>query len=149
MKYLIVCIGNDEGGDDAVGPFIAGNLKNKLSSDFDVLNVGIAPENYTGVIKEKNPEILIIIDAVDMQLKPGEIRIIPPENIGIMHVSTHGIPLSVYIKYLQQYIQEIILIGIQPEYMKGKLSETVEKAANKLIKLLLNKQISNVKTLDT
>jgi len=89
MKYLIVCIGNDEGGDDAVGPFIAGNLKNKLSSDFDVLNVGIAPENYTGVIKEKNPEILIIIDAVDMQLKPGEIRIIPPENIGIMHVSTH------------------------------------------------------------
>jgi len=149
MKYLIVCIGNDEGGDDAVGPFIAGNLKNKLSSDFDVLNVGIAPENYTGVIKERNPEILIIIDAVDMQLKPGEIRIIPPENIGIMHVSTHGIPLSVYIKYLQQYIQEIILIGIQPEYMKGKLSETVEKAANKLIKLLLNKQISNVKTLDT
>jgi len=84
-----------------------------------------------------------------MQLKPGEIRIIPPENIGIMHVSTHGIPLSVYIKYLQQYIQEIILIGIQPEYMKGKLSETVEKAANKLIKFLLNKQISNVKTLDT
>ena len=149
MKYLIVCIGNDEGGDDAVGPFIAGNLKNKLSSDFDVLNVGIAPENYTGVIKEKNTEILIIIDAVDMQLKQGEIRIIPPENIGIMHVSTHGIPLSVYIKYLQQYIQEIILIGIQPEYMKGKLSETVEKAANKLIKLLLNKQISNVKTLDT
>ena len=149
MKYLIVCIGNDEGGDDAVGPFIAENLKKKLSSDFDVLNVGIAPENYTGVIKEKNPEILIIIDAVDMQLKPGEIRIIPPENIGVMHVSTHGIPLSVYIKYLQQYIQEIILIGIQPEYMKGKLSETVEKAANQLIKLLLNKQISNVKTLDT
>ena len=149
MKYLIVCIGNDEGGDDAVGPFIAESLKDKLSSDFDVLNVGIAPENYTGVIKKKNPEILIIIDAVDMQLKPGETRIIPPENIGIMHVSTHGIPLSVYIKYLQQYIQEIILIGIQPEYMKGKLSENVKKAANQLIKLLLNKQISNVKTLDT
>ena len=149
MKYLIVCIGNDEGGDDAVGPFIAGNLKNKLSSDFDVLNVGIAPENYTGVIKEKNPEILIIIDAVDMQLKPGVTRIIPPEKIGVMHVSTHGIPLSVYIQYLKQYIPEIILIGIQPKYMKGKLSETVEKSANKLIKLLLNNQISDVKIFHT
>lgn len=149
MKYLIVCIGNDEGGDDAVGPFIAERIKDKLTSDFDVLNVGIVPENYTGVIKERNPEILVIIDAVDMQLKPGETRIIPPENIGVMHVSTHGIPLSVYIQYLKQYIQEIILIGIQPEHMAGELSEPVEKAANQLIKLLLNKQLSNVKILDT
>ena len=93
MKHLIVCIGNREGGDDAIGPYIADRLNQTSREDIDVLDVGIAPENYTGTIKENNPDTLVIVDAVDMQLSPGDIRIIPPENIGVMHVSTHGIPL--------------------------------------------------------
>ncbi len=27
MKYLIMCIGNRDGGDDAIGPYIADKLK--------------------------------------------------------------------------------------------------------------------------
>jgi hydrogenase 3 maturation protease len=145
MKYLIVCIGNREGGDDAVGPIIADKLKKKNTSLFDVLDTGIIPENYTKQIKEKKPETLIIIDAVDMQLEPGEIRIIPPENIGVMHVSTHGIPLPVFIQYLEQYIKKIILIGIQPKNMYGEMSKSVKNAAYQLIKLIQKEEISKIK----
>jgi len=149
MKYLIVCIGNRDGGDDSVGPYIADRLKGRKEEDFDVLDVGITPENYTGVIKEKNPDILVIIDAVDMQLSAGEIRIIPPDSIGVMHVSTHGIPLSVIIKYLKQYIHTVILIGIQPETMDGDMSKTVKQSANHLIEILTFDAISSIQMLDT
>jgi hydrogenase 3 maturation protease len=147
MKYLILCIGNNDGGDDAVGPLIAHILKRKKSSLFDVLDAGITPENYTKTIKEKKPENLVIIDAVDMQLDPGQIRIIPPKKIGVMHVSTHGIPLSVFIKYLQRYIKNIILIGIQPKNMFGDMSNKVKNAAHLLVEILQKEDIINLKVL--
>jgi hydrogenase 3 maturation protease len=152
MKYLIVCIGNPDGGDDAVGPYIAKKLSQELKKkkvDIEVLDVGVVPENFTGVIKDKNPEILLIIDAVDMNLLPGQIRIIPPESIGVMHVSTHGIPLSVYIKYLHQYINNIVLIGIQPEQYIDGLSPSVRDASQQLISTILADDLKVIPQLKT
>jgi len=37
MDYLIMCIGNREGGDDAIGPYVADELKN----DFTVIDSGL------------------------------------------------------------------------------------------------------------
>lgn len=139
MKYLIVCIGNRDGGDDAVGPYIADELIKLRLEDIEVLDTGIAPENYTGTIKQKKPKIVILVDAVDMNLSPGEIRFVPKEKIGLMHVSTHGIPLSVLMKYLSQYIKEIKLIGIQPKTMNGPMTYNVIKGADELIKKIVNK----------
>ena len=100
MKTVILCIGNRDGGDDAVGPLIADKLTKGKDENRIVIDAGIAPENFTGVVKKHHPDALIIIDAVDMNLSYGAIRRVPPERIGLMHVSTHGIPLSVLIKYL-------------------------------------------------
>jgi hydrogenase 3 maturation protease len=150
MRYLIVCIGNPNGGDDAVGPYIAEKMSSEMKDktfDGEILDVGIVPENFTGVIKEKNPETLILIDAVDMNLSPGEIRIIPPDSIGVMHVSTHGIPLSVYIQYLHQYIKKITLIGVQPERMHGEMSASVIKSSHQLISMILDDDIDSIEIL--
>jgi len=144
MDYLIMCIGNRDGGDDGLGPFIADNLKDEIT----VLDCGIIPENYTSVVKKHSPENLIIIDAVEMGLIPGEIRIVPKEKIGVMHISTHGIPIPVLINYLNKYVKNIIFIGIQPKNMSGKMSQQVIKGANLLIDLLVNKQIEGIQTLE-
>jgi hydrogenase 3 maturation protease len=138
-----MCIGNREGGDDAVGPYIADRLKD----NFTVLDCGTIPENYTSVVKKYNPKNLIIIDAVDMGFSPGEIRIVPKEKIGVMHISTHGIPISVLIGYLESYVKNIIFIGIQPKIMSGDLSQIVKKSANNLIEVLRNKQFEKLKKL--
>lgn len=143
MDYLIMCIGNRDGGDDAVGPYIADRLKN----DFTVIDTGTVPENYTSVVKKHNPKNLIIIDAVDMNLKPGEIRIVRKEKIGVMHISTHGIPISVLINYLEQYVKNIIFVGIQPKLMYGKMSDIVKKSGEELVKLLNENKLENIKTL--
>ena len=138
-----MCIGNRDGGDDAIGPYIAEKLRN----EFTVIDCGIVPENYTSVVKKYNPENLIIIDAVEMRLTPGDIRIVPKQKIGVMHISTHGIPISVLIKYLEQYVKNIVFIGIQPKTMSGKMSGNIIKSADQLIEYLKNKQIDGIITL--
>ena len=138
-----MCIGNRDGGDDAVGPFVA----DKLKDDFTVLNCGTVPENYTSLVKRHKPKNLIIIDAVEMGLKPGEIRIVPKEKIGVMHISTHGIPISVLMGYLEQYVENIIFIGIQPKVMSGKLTDLVKKSGQKLVEIIKNNHLEHIETL--
>lgn len=139
-----MCIGNPEGGDDAIGPYIADKLKD---TDIDVIDCRTTPENYTSVVKRKNPDKLIIIDAADMNLEPGETRIVPKEKIGVMTISTHGIPLSVLMGYLEQSVKEVILIGIQPKTMSGEMTEIVRNAADKLIEIITKYEIDKLKHL--
>jgi len=139
-----MCIGNREGGDDAVGPYIADKLKD---SDIDVIDCGTNPENYTSIVKQKKPENLFIIDAADIGIQPGKIRIIPKEKIGVMHISTHGIPVPVLMNYLEQYVENVVLIGIQPKTMSGQMSDPIIKSANKLVEIIKNKEFDKIKIL--
>ena len=141
-----MCIGNRYGGDDAIGTYVADQLKDK-SNDFVVLDCGTVPENFTSVVKQHKPRNLIIIDAVEMGLTPGEIRIVPREKIGTMHISTHGIPLSILITYLEECIENIFLVGIQPKTMSGSLTDSVKASGENLIKLIINKNISSIEKL--
>jgi hydrogenase 3 maturation protease len=143
---LIMCIGNRDNGDDGIGPYIA----DKIHSDFPkkmVLDCGITPENYTAAVKRQKPKTLILIDAADMKLPGGEIRIIPKEKLASMHFSTHGIPLSVLIQYLEKEVKRILLIGIQPESMEGTMSTQGQKSADQLIELVKKNDLYKIKTL--
>jgi hydrogenase 3 maturation protease len=146
VDYLVMCIGNRDGGDDAIGSYIADKLTQE-ESDLVVLDCGIVPENFTSVVKRNNPKNLIIIDAVEMGLSSGEIRIVPKEKIGVMHISTHGIPISVLINYIESYVESIILIGIQPENMSGRISEEVQKSGEKLVTIIKNNNMKQIKIL--
>ena len=146
MDYLIMCIGNRYGGDDAIGPYIADRLKEK-ANDFVVLDCGTLPENFTSVVKQHKPRNLIIVDAVEMELTPGETRIVPKEKIGTMHISTHGIPISILMTYLEEYVENIFFVGIQPKTMSGSLTESIKVSGENLVKLIINKNIGSIEKL--
>jgi hydrogenase 3 maturation protease len=148
MDYAILCIGNKYGGDDGVGPYIANKLKNQENKNLIIIDSGTIPENYTSVIKKINPKNLIIIDAVEMNLKPGEIRIINKEKIGLMHISTHNIPISLLINYLEKYVENIYFIGIQSGKMSGNLSKKVKISADKLTEKIKEKKFKIIKKLE-
>ena len=148
MKYLIMCIGNREGGDDAIGPYIADKLVSENLENIKIIESGTVPENYTSVVKREKPETLIIIDAVEMGIAPGEIRIVPKDKIGVMTISTHGIPISVLIGYLEQYVKDIIFIGIQPKGMSGELTSIVRESGDRLIKIFKESKLKTIKILN-
>jgi len=143
VAHLIMCIGNIDGGDDAIGPYIADKLMQE-EGNLVVLNCGTVPENFTSVVKQHNPKNLIIVDAVEMGLDAGEIRIVPKDKIGVMHISTHGIPISVLISYLEQYVEKIYFIGIQPKSMSGEINKIVKKSGKELITIIKNRKIESI-----
>lgn len=146
MEYLILCIGNRDGGDDGIGPYIADNFQS--NNEIKVIDCGTTPENYTSTVNEYKPKTVIIIDSTDMNLQPGEIRIIPSEKIGLMHISTHGIPISILINYLKKNTKDILLIGIQPSKMYGDITPTIKKSGEKLIEIIKNKNINSINILE-
>jgi hydrogenase 3 maturation protease len=146
MDVLLLCIGNREGGDDGVGPYIADTFPKDIP-DIVAIDCGSNPENYTSVVKRYHPNMMVLIDAVEMGLSPGEIRLVPEKRIGTMHVSTHGIPLSVIIRYLKAFLLQVILIGIQPKTMHGPLTTEVKQSANALITMIINKTFGVIETL--
>jgi len=148
MKNVVICIGNRYNGDDAIGPYVADKLKQEDLDEFLILDCSTVPENFTSLVKKNNPTNLIIIDATDMGLSSGEMRRISKDMIGSMHVSTHNIPLSILVSYLEHYVKNVFIIGIQPENMDGSMSEEVKKSGDKLVELIKNKKFLEIKMLE-
>ncbi|AJJ10620.1 hydrogenase maturation peptidase HycI [Yersinia rohdei] len=102
-------------GDDGAGPLLAERMAQQPLVDWQVIDGGSAPENVVHRIRALQPTRLIIVDAADMELPPGEIRIIDPERIAEMFImSTHNLPLNFLIDQLKEDIREVIFVGIQP-----------------------------------
>jgi hydrogenase 3 maturation protease len=116
-KLVILGIGNDLKGDDALGPFIARGLKDpgpKIIS----LDGGVVPENFTGAIKKENPSHILLVDAVELRKAPGSVRMVHKDEISSYSISTHSMPISFLINYLEMGTgAKIALIGIQPQTM--------------------------------
>lgn len=141
-----MALGNVWRGDDGIGCFIAQNFK---SDDWLVLDCGRAPENFTSIVTKTKPKCLVIVDAAEMNLEPGQFRVIPSERIEELYPTTHNIPLSYLISYLDKWAEKIILIGIQPkktgEY--GQISKELKDSTKKIIRILEKKSFQPLKTL--
>ena len=145
MKVLMG-VGNELRGDDVVGIYVARNFK---KDGWYVIVAGQVPEDFSSEIKKLRPELLIIVDAALMGLKPGEFRIVPPEKIPKVAFSTHGMPLSFFINYLKEYVGKIILIGIEPRQMEfgRNMSDEVKEGASNLLDILLNENWNKIPSL--
>jgi hydrogenase 3 maturation protease len=142
-KIIFLCIGNDMRGDDAIGPLIARNLAKlfKNQSELLVINAETVPENYTGVIRKEKPSHIIFIDAVEMKMDPGSINLVKYSEIADYNISTHAMPLSFMIKYLESFTDaKLLLIGIQPKNMEmsSPVSDEVKTGVEELIRILNN-----------
>jgi len=145
-KYILMGIGNTLRGDDGIGSIIAQSFKDR---DWLSMDCGVIPENFTSIIKKNRPDLVVLIDAVEMDLKSGEFRIISPDRISALHLTTHSMPLSFLISYLKEYAQELIFIGIQPKIIdySNSVSSEVLKSSEKIIKILKDKNFKLLKKL--
>ncbi len=95
MTDVLLCVGNSMMGDDGAGPLLAELCAANPPGNWVVIDGGSAPENDVVAIRELHPERLLIVDATDMGLNPGEIRLIDPDDIAEMFMmTTHNMPLN-------------------------------------------------------
>ncbi len=114
-KKLVFTVGNGMMGDDAAGPLLAHALKRDPLDNWEVLNGESAPENCIHILREIAPEQVLIVDAADMGLPPGEIRRIAEARIGSFFLmTTHSLPLTYLMQSIREFVPQVDLVGIQP-----------------------------------
>jgi hydrogenase 3 maturation protease len=141
-KIAILSIGNDLRSDDGLGLYII----EKLSIDDPrvmIQNVGSVPEGFARNLAEFGAERVIMVDAADMMKPPGHIELVTKDRIGGITISTHSMPLSFPMMYLEQETGgKTILIDIQPksiqfgEGLTPEIQEVVDNTINTLERIL-------------
>jgi len=115
-KKLVVTVGNEMMGDDAVGPLLACMIERAPLENWDLINGGNAPENYLWRIREMKPEEVLVVDAAEMGLAPGEIRFIGTSRIeDPFFMTTHTLPLTYLVMSLREFVPKVELLGVQPQ----------------------------------
>jgi hydrogenase 3 maturation protease len=146
----VMGIGSREHGDDAAGPEFIVKLKKAGLPEERVLLVdaGPSPENFTGLLRRFQPDLVILVDAAWMDLSPGSVGLLTEDHIGGVSASTHGIPLSLLSGFLRNEIGcKVILLAIQPaqtewgRLMGKEVKQAVKKTALELA-ALYSKNIS-------
>lgn len=116
MTDVLLCVGNSMMGDDGAGPLLAEMCAAQQPGTWLVIDGGSAPENDVVAIRELRPDRLLIVDATDMGLNPGEIRIVDPDDIAdLFMMTTHNMPLNYLVDQLKEDVGEVIFLGIQPD----------------------------------
>jgi hydrogenase maturation protease len=130
---LFVGIGNVLHCDDGVGVYIVQKLNE--NNNIRVLNAEISIENYIGKINEINPDILVLIDSVHFNKKPGYCRLIPVDKLVDFTTSTHHVSLR---KIRDFFHAQVFILGIQPERVSfgEDLSLPVQRKANVVVKAI-------------
>ena len=104
-ENVLLTVGNSMMGDDGAGPLLFQLCEQKTLQNWTALDGGATPENSVHTIRQLKPKRLLIVDAAEMELAPGEIRIIEKESIAEMFfMSTHNMPLNFLIEQLEQDI---------------------------------------------
>jgi len=138
-KIAILGIGNDLKADDGIGPYVIEHLQHCKPPHIELINASTVPENFISHLIEANPQLILLIDAALMQASPGTIKLIDKDTIGGIAFSSHQLPLTFFIEYLENNITTTILIlGIQPltDEFTQPLSEPVQHAADEIITTL-------------
>lgn len=132
-KILFVGIGNLLRKDDGAGVYVSSGIKG--SDSFSSLTVEVSIENYIGKINRMNPDILVLIDAVDMNSDPGTYRLLDIDKTEDMTFNTHNISAR---KVSEFFKMPVYLLGIQPESIDfgEKMSYLVRNTADKLISII-------------
>jgi hydrogenase maturation protease len=115
QPIVLLGIGNEFRGDDAIGHLVAQGLAELELPGLRAFPVGIALENATHLVARHQAQVLLLVDAVsDLELPLGTWGFFEPEALGCFIHSTHSVPLSLFVSYWRKEIPglEVHFIGV-------------------------------------
>ncbi len=134
-KIVLAGVGNVLRGDDGFGPALVERLHGRVS--FKVIDAGMAPENYLGVIIREKPDTIVFADTGVFDAPAGQVRFMSLHDV---HDSSFFLTHNTSLKLLQQFIDarwtdaDVFIVCVQPGGMvlgEG-LSEEVEKQTDNI-----------------
>ena len=97
-RVCIVGVGSRGRHDDGAGPRLI--EQHRPGTPGAWIDAGVAPENYLGSIARTNPDVVLIVDAVNFGGAPGECRLLDTNTTDTVVLSTHALSLKMLADYL-------------------------------------------------
>jgi hydrogenase 3 maturation protease len=139
-RVALVGLGHTLYGDDGAGILLTQLLRplERTMEGLLVVNGGSAPENSTGLLRRFMPDLVILVDAAQLDEAPGAIQWFPCDMTSGFSASTHTLPLHLISSYLRmELVCEVALLGIQPRQLNfGPMSLTVEARVREMAEVL-------------
>jgi hydrogenase 3 maturation protease len=126
----LLAIGSELRCDDVAGLLVGQELSRKCAKAIEQGRLAVfmgetAPENLTGEIKRFAPTHLLIVDACQCGLSPGNITMVDPLFTGGAYFTTHKMPPNMLVQYIHKELGcGITLIGIEPRSIEFGASPT-------------------------
>jgi hydrogenase maturation protease HycI len=136
-RTVILGIGNPLQGDDAVGPCLVDLLHGRVEAT--LINAGEVPENYLSSIMAAQPEVVLIIAALELGAEAGCLVIIDADRLRAIENFTRNPGLAFLAVMIQDGTgAEVILVGVQPEAtaFAAELSSPVHATLDSLEEML-------------
>ncbi|MFH1394148.1 MAG: hydrogenase 3 maturation endopeptidase HyCI [Candidatus Micrarchaeota archaeon] len=130
-KVIVLGVGNDMKGDDALGKYVFDRLK----TDSKIF-CATMPENYIKTIKPIAPDVILIVDAADFGEEPGTIGFVSSEQLQKSSASTHSMSFLLFARMLPD--ARLYVLGVQPESIEfgEPMSGIVKKRGNEVAAVL-------------
>jgi hydrogenase maturation protease len=142
-RVLVIGMGNEHRGDDAVGLIVARRLKQELTDDATVLEA--SGEGTALIAAWKGADAVVLIDAARSGGEPGTLYRLEahtqPIPVSFLHCSTHAISAADAIELaraLGEIPPQLIVYGIESKSFEAGagLSPEAEKAAQEVVSLV-------------
>lgn len=139
-RTLLLGVGNDYRGDDAVGLIIARNLRAQLPSDIPILEQSGEGAALLEIFKEA--ERVFLIDAVQSGAAPGTVFRFEAHHQSLptkfFHYSTHAFSVAEAVELaraLNQLPERLIVYGIEGKNFSAGLglSEEIDKVTPEVV----------------
>ncbi len=136
-RVVFAGVGNILRSDDGFGPRLAEEIRGRVS--FRVIDAGMAPENYLGVIVREDPDTVIFADTAHFGGHPGEIRFMRASDCSDpSFFLTHNTSLKLLFQFMEARgtRADVFILCVQPastdfaEEPGEEVKEAVEKLAH-------------------
>jgi hydrogenase 3 maturation protease len=116
-KFIVIIgMGNELRADDAVGLHIVRLLKRYTNNRLQVFEGHTTPEAFIGPACAVHPTHLLIVDAAELQKKPGVWQVLSSDDVEKGLFTTHAIPATEVAAEIQRRCgSKVAFLGIQPK----------------------------------
>lgn len=136
-KLMVLGVGNELRGDDAVGVLVARSLKRFNGDRFEAVECGVSLEACVDYAFERKPSHLLIVDAFP---DGGKLILLDTADLeSRTPVSTHRIPLPLLLDAFEQPLEvriKVLGIGVENFELGAMVSDEYRAVAEKVASII-------------
>ena len=137
-KVYVLGLGNTDRADDGAGVLVALALK-KLFPSYSYSEHDGVEGTVLDISERKEDSTVLFVDAADLRLRPGSIRIVRKNDIRETEISTHRVAVALLAALLEAKGKCSAVVCIQPAIIefRGDISPSVDKTIKRLVRVLV------------